>query len=179
MTTSHPSRLVRLQARLAEGLALAGVAVIGALVVCVVTDVVLRSVWNAPLKGTVDYVSTGIGAAIALVMPYGFLADKHISVPIATDLLPGGPRWLVASAGALVSAGFFSLLTWQTFVYAAERLQGGDRMMIVGWSTWPVWYAIAVLFAVAALATWTLAAITLLAGPERGARPGRAARDGR
>ena len=158
-------RLLRWETRLSEALAIAGMAVICLLVGFVVADVTMRSLFNAPLKGTVDYVSTGIGIAIALVMPYGFLADKHISVPIFVDALPGTLAPRVAGLLAVaVSTLFFAGLAWQCVLYAQERLAGGDRMMIVGWSTWPAWVLIAALFVVATLALLTILAARLLGG---------------
>ena len=156
--------LLEVQRRLSEWLAIAGMLVITALILFVVSDVVMRSLFNAPLKGTVDYVSTGIGMAIALVMPYGFLADKHISVPIFADALPGAARRVVGLLAVAVSTAFFAALTWQSILYAIERYEGGDRMMIVGWSTWPAWVLIALFFVVTTIALVTLLAVYLLGG---------------
>ena len=170
-------RLERVQAaelRLAEGLAVAGMGVIVALLVLVVADVVLRAALDAPLKGTVDYVSTGLGTAIALVMPYGFLADKHIRVPVLVDILPPRSRRGVAVLSTLVSAVFLTLLTRQSWTFAAERLEGGERMMIVGWETWPIWFAIAALFTLTSVALWTLVAAAALGVAREPERPGGA-----
>ena len=172
MAEGRLGRVRAAQERLAEGLAVAGMLVIVALLLLVVADVVLRAALDAPLKGTVDYVSTGLGAAVALAMPYGFLADKHIRVPVLVDALPRGPRRVVAVLSTLVSAVFLTLLTRQSWAFAAERLEGGERMMIVGWETWPVWFAIAALFTLTSLALWTLVAAAVLGAAREPERPG-------
>lgn len=166
------ARLRGLQERLAEVLAVLGMLVIVALMLLVVADVVLRAVLGAPLSGTVDYVSTGLGAAVALAMPHAFLADLHIRVPVLVDALPRAPRRAVAALSTLVSAVFFTLLTRQSWTFALERRAGGERMMIAGWETWPVWAAIATLFTLTSLALWTLLAAVLVGEAREPERPG-------
>lgn len=166
------ARARALQERLAEALAVLGMLIIVALMLLVVADVALRAALDAPLSGTVDYVSTGLGAAVALAMPYGFLADKHIRVPVLVDALPPAPRRVVAALSTLVSAVFFTMLTRQSWTFAGERLASGERMMIAGWETWPVWMAIAALFTLTSLALWTLLAAVVLTGAGEPERPG-------
>ena len=166
------ARLRALQERFAEALAVVGMLVIVALMLLVVADVVLRAALGTPLGGTVDYVSTGLGAAIALAMPYAFLADLHIRVPVLVDALPRAPRRAVAVLSTLVSATFLTLLTRQSWIFALERRASGERMMIAGWETWPVWAAIAALFTLTSVALWTLFAAVVAGEAREPERPG-------
>ncbi len=152
-------RVLCVQRWLAQLLALAGMAVLVVVMFYTVISVILRYLGATPLPGVVDVVSYGLAICVAASMPYGFMADKHVSVSVLLDALRGYPNKLVVAIASTISAGFMILLARGTWLYAGERLATQDTMWILGFKVWPFWYAVAVLFSLATVAAVSLSCL--------------------
>lgn len=122
--------------------AVAGVAAM-LLVVHVAIDVVLRYVFNAPLSGTILYVSAFYMVAIAF-LPQGLLEkdDTHISVELIYDFLPPLMRRSLLAISFLLTAVVGALIAVRTGQEALSKyalgtfsLEGRTRII-----TWPTYF---------------------------------------
>jgi len=145
LTSPKHARLHRKLLTVSEHLAMLGIAILAGLAVYTVTDIILR-LFSLSLPGTVDIVSYGLAIAIATIMPYGFLADQHISISAGIDRLAEKPRAILAALTKLISSIFLAWLAGSTFLYAADRKEVHDTMWILNIEIWPIWYVLAVLF---------------------------------
>ncbi|WP_417583501.1 TRAP transporter large permease subunit [Pelagibacterium sp.] len=144
----HPiSRITQFGRSLAQKVAFAGVlGMLGISILTTVDVVVLRSIFNAPIPGSNEFLSTIFAVAIAAVLPSG-LAERGM---LEVDLLVGklGDRradWfrLIGSVAMLL---LIILIAWQVTAYAASAYDSGRQTTILQWKTWPFLSAIAIVF---------------------------------
>jgi len=91
-----------------------------------VSDVVLRSLFRAPIQGLLELVELGLACTIFLGLPAVFLRDEHLVVDVIDAL--AGPRVvrLLDLAGAVVSLGVLLLMAWQMLPLARTMYEFGD-----------------------------------------------------
>ena len=91
-----------------------------------VADVVLRSFFNFPLRGTLELVELGLACTIFVALPAVFLRDEHLVVDVIDHFVhPSVVRWLDL-AGALVSLGVLVVMAWQMAPLARAMHEFGD-----------------------------------------------------
>jgi TRAP-type C4-dicarboxylate transport system permease small subunit len=144
--------------------AIAGLAVL-ALVCHVTLDVILRYVFNAPLNGTILFVSTFYMVAIAF-LPLALVeqGDNHISVELLFDRFPGGLRRALMILGQLLTVIVASLIAIRSgeeaigkYALGTFSLEGGTKFI-----TWPSYFILPAGFGLMALvALWRLIAALL------------------
>lgn len=125
-----------------------GMMIIALVMLFTVSDVALRYTLNRPLAGGVDVMAYGLALAVAAVMPWGFASKSHVSVDILSNALPPRPRAAFDCVINLVSAVAIAALAWRLWLLAGTRRASGDRMWILQFETWPLWYAVAAGFGV-------------------------------
>lgn len=134
-------------ANLMKHLALAGTGALGFSAVLTMIDIVLRSVSDMTVFGLVDIVQLCVMVGAMMAIPYGFVADQHVSIDIFTSRLPArvqaGLRIFSALLGAIFLAGVF----WFSFAQMRVEYGYGDRSMSIGIPM--VWYWIPLLASVA------------------------------
>jgi TRAP-type C4-dicarboxylate transport system permease small subunit len=144
-------RLERQVSRLALGLALAATALLLGVAVLTMTDVLLRWLVAAPIRGLLDVVTVLTAVIVAACFP-ALLANRA-NVTIRLVGASGGPRLarVLDAFGALVTALFFGLMAWQYVGYAAEMTRAGERMAILRWPVAPWWWAVTAMIGATAL----------------------------
>ncbi|HEX9647493.1 MAG TPA: TRAP transporter small permease [Alphaproteobacteria bacterium] len=88
-----------------------------------VVDVALRRPFDIAIKGTVDLTQLLVMAAAWLAIPYAFLTDGHVSVPLLVDRLPARLRAGLAVLAALLGAALLAGIAW--YGTAQARLEHG------------------------------------------------------
>lgn len=90
------------------------------------TDIVGRSLFNAPIMGSIEVTQIALAIMIVCAFPLVIRDEAHISV----DLLDAWvPRWLVPWRQLcihLMAVVALSLLTWQIYKYADRAFRYGD-----------------------------------------------------
>lgn len=121
----------------------------------IVIDVVLKFGFNTPIQGNLEIVSFYYMVAVVfLPLAMVELRHEHISVDLFFLMLPNLIRQLVYAAGSLVTALFFALLTYQTFLDAVNATRVGEVMMGTNFvPIWPSRWALPAGFLVICLAT--------------------------
>ena len=123
--------------------ALAGMLIIAGVMAYTVGDVVLRYTLGAPLPGSVDVMAYGLALAVAASMPWGFANGTHVSVDLLSGLFPRRGRALMHCLIQIVCAAAIGGLAWRLWLLAGARRASGDRMWMLQYETWLLWYAVA------------------------------------
>jgi TRAP-type transport system small permease protein len=91
-----------------------------------VADVLLRSFFNFPVRGTLELVELGLACTIFVALPAVFLRDEHLVVDVIDHFVrPSVVRWLDV-AGAAVSLGVLVVMAWQMVPLARAMHEFGD-----------------------------------------------------
>ncbi|HVJ13422.1 MAG TPA: TRAP transporter small permease [Burkholderiales bacterium] len=119
-----------------------------------VADVVLRGVFNFPIRGVLELVELGLACTVFVALPAVFLRDEHLVVDVIDHLVrPSAVRWLDL-AGALLSLAVLVVMPWQMAPLARTMHEFGDVTSDL--SIPKIYYWIPVLLGVVASALATL-----------------------
>ena len=134
-----------------------------------VADVVLRGVFNIPIRGVLELVELGLACTVFVALPAVFLRDEHLVVDVIDHLVrPSVVRWLDL-AGAALSLGVLVVMAWQMVPLARAMQEFGDVTSDL--SIPKIYYWIPVLLGVVASALATLVFILRWRAPlSRGER---------
>ena len=111
-----------------------------ALCFLVVADVIGRVVFNAPVKGTPEIVSTSIVIICFLQAGYAIRSGGMLNVDaLIKRLAPQRQSWMVM-AGALLGAAFFGFLCWGSFepaihAWTSNEFEGEGALRVPAWPT--------------------------------------------
>jgi TRAP-type transport system small permease protein len=100
-------------------------AFLAAMMLLTVADVVLRSVFNYPLRGTYELVELLLCATFFVALPAVFLRDAHIVVDSIDRRVPRAVPWLKRAA-AVIAVAMLTLMTWQGGIAARDSWSLGD-----------------------------------------------------
>jgi TRAP-type C4-dicarboxylate transport system permease small subunit len=131
--------LQRLLDRAARGAVLFGAVMIGLMAVHVALDVTLRYAFNAPLPGTVSFVSFYYMVAV-IFAPLAFVQSKreHFFAEIVTQRWPEPAVRALDAVCLVVTALVLFFLTWRTGAYALTFTKVGAAVE-TGYFTIPTW----------------------------------------
>jgi TRAP-type C4-dicarboxylate transport system permease small subunit len=105
----------------------------------VVADVVGRTVFASPVKGTPEIVSMSIVVICFLQASYAFRSGGMLSVDLLPSLLPARGREALAALGCLLGVAFFCVIVYgglDPFLHAwrSNEYEGEGALRI---PTWP------------------------------------------
>lgn len=96
-----------------------------AVMVLVVSNVLLRALFNRPILGTVDYVVFLTAVMIGLSLAYCAVQNGHIAVSFVVDRLPLKMQAVVDIVTSILSLSFWGLCVWQIGSYAQRTAEAG------------------------------------------------------
>lgn len=91
-----------------------------------VADVVLRSFFAIPIRGTSELIELGLAASVFLAMPAVFLRDEHLVVDVVDQFASRPLVRLLDLAGAVISLAVLALMAWQMVPLAGTMAEFGD-----------------------------------------------------
>ena len=94
------------------------------IIVCV--NVLARSIFGIPLKGTVDIVSLLGVLVIAGAIAFTQVLKGHIRITLFIDMLPDPTRTILAILVDLIGMILFSIISWQTILFAIGTYEIGE-----------------------------------------------------
>lgn len=107
-----------------------------------VADILIRSFGGQGIIGTVDITQMLIVAAAFLTIPYGFIADTHVSMDALTDKLPPRLQSLFKAHAALLGCVLMAAIAYYGLGQAKTVQMMGDRSQTIGipmiWNWWPL-----------------------------------------
>ncbi len=124
--------IVRFSSRL-NGISAAAVVFI-MLLTC--ADVVLR-LFDRPIPGTYELVGYFGAVIVAFALAQTSVERGHIAVELLVDRLPRRAQALIEGVGSMAATALFSVLAWQSQVYARDLMESGDVSLTLGIPTWP------------------------------------------
>ncbi|MBN1904002.1 MAG: TRAP transporter small permease [Deltaproteobacteria bacterium] len=104
---------------------IAGISVI-AIMVIVCINVIGRSVFGMPLKGTVDILSQMGVLVIACAIAYTQVVKGHIRITILLDRLPGRVSLFINIIMDILGVILFFIITWQSILYTKGEYEIGE-----------------------------------------------------
>jgi TRAP-type C4-dicarboxylate transport system permease small subunit len=104
--------------------ALAGVFLAG-MMLLTVSDVVLRSFFNIPIRGTFELIELFLAGTVFLGLPAVFLRDEHIVVDIVDYVVPRAITPLRRIA-EMIAVAIIAAMSWQALKAAQDAMQFGD-----------------------------------------------------
>jgi TRAP-type C4-dicarboxylate transport system permease small subunit len=94
--------------------------------VIVCANVIGRSFWGTPVKGTVDIVSLLGAIVIGWAIAYTQVLKGHIRIDLFVQRLPPRIRYVVDSVIDLIGLALFALISWQTVIFAKANFEVGE-----------------------------------------------------
>ena len=104
-------------------------------------DVVLR-LFGHPILGTYEMVGFLGTAVISFALAYTSLERGHIAVELLVSRLPTRLQVVINGFNSLIGAVLFSLITWQSFIYAGDLRGSGEVSLTLEVPTYPFVYGI-------------------------------------
>ena len=135
--------------KLTQRVAAVGVVAMLAIGVLSTLDVlVMRALFNSPIKGSNELLSTVFSIAIAAVLASGIAQKATLEIDFFSNLMrPVTVAWLRAVGAALFLLALV-LLTWRVADHAHQSYTRGAATNLLVWKVWPFFTAVAVLFAI-------------------------------
>ena len=129
-------------------------AFLAAMVLLTVADVVLRSLFNTPIRGMLELIELGLACTIFFALPAVFLRDEHLVVDVMDHLARPATVRVFDFLGAVVSFVVLAFMGWYMVPVARDMYEFGD--LTPDLSIPKIWYWVPVLFGVVASAAATL-----------------------
>ena len=129
-----------LSARIAKTLSLLGILGFIVLAVGTLADVLLRWLFAAPIDGFSEVARLAVAILTATFLPAALIERYHISIEFLGKWL--GPGWHRALNlfAALVTLGFFTVMSWKFIGFTQELADAGETTWIVGIKVAPYWW---------------------------------------
>jgi TRAP-type C4-dicarboxylate transport system permease small subunit len=100
-------------------------ALLAAMMLLTVGDVLLRAIFNSPIRGTYELVELLLCGTFFVALPAVFLRDDHIVVDSIDRYAPRAVPWLRRGAG-LIAVAMLLLMAWQGAIAARDAWSFGD-----------------------------------------------------
>ena len=133
-----------------------------ALMVLGIAQIVLRTVFNAPLSGYIDLVELSMAGMAFLGAAYTQRMGAHIRMELLLGKLRGRPLWTAEVVGTLLSMFVVGVLIYYSFGHFLRSYQLGDTTIDAEYPVWPSKLVVPVAFSI-----WFLRLAIQLAGSVR------------
>ena len=104
---------------------LAAIAIVAVMII-VCINVLARSLFGMPLKGTVDIVSLMGVLVIGGAISYTQVLKGHVRITLLIDMLSGPARTILTGLVDLAGMVLFGILSWQTILFALGTYENGE-----------------------------------------------------
>lgn len=117
---------------------IAGVALVVMMLV-VVSDVLLRAVFNTPVKGAYDVVSISLLAMTMFGIAPVVARRSEILIDLIDAVLPPRGLRVLSLLAAAIGVVLFAFFGWAMIQPAMDAWQWGERSLELGIPKWPLW----------------------------------------
>ncbi len=157
-TSASDEPVGRVLGRLALAFAVAGGAVLLAMMLVTVASVVGRTLLAEPVPGDFELVEIGSAVAVFAFLPYCQLRGGNVIVDFFTLNAGRRPRALLDAGGSLLYAAIAALLAWRLALGGRDMWLSGEETMVLAvplwWGFLPIVASAALLVAVCLYTTW-------------------------
>ncbi len=112
--------------------------------VVVVLNIILRTFFNSPLLGTVEYVNILTAITIGLALAYCAFQDGQIAIEFLVDRLPCKLQAGIDAITNLTSLLFWSVSAWYMIGYAYSSAISGEVSATTGIPMYPMVYLVGI-----------------------------------
>jgi TRAP-type C4-dicarboxylate transport system permease small subunit len=145
--------LERLSELLRKGMMIVGGVSLLAITLLATMNVALR-IFQVPVSGSYEVVSF-LGAIVtAGALGYTQKRKDHIVVDILSDKFPSKVKRVLDRVSYLLILVFFSIVSWQTFVYGKRLMRTGELSETLKIAYYPFVFLVGIGFAVLALTSF-------------------------
>jgi TRAP-type C4-dicarboxylate transport system permease small subunit len=113
-----------------------------AMMLIVVYNVIMRSIFSMPFIGTVELVEIFAAVAVGLTISYCAILGEHISIDFILDYAPKKFQRVVNIIMSCLSLGFLATAAWMIFKYGETIRSSGQVTATMGIGYYPFIYAI-------------------------------------
>lgn len=145
-------------ARITRVLALASATCLLGVALLTMADVLLRWLFKAPIRGLMDVTALACAVIVASCFPALLARRGNITIRAFGGVGTGRIGRALDAFGALVTAVFFSLMTWKYIEYSIEMTEANEATVVLRWLTGPWWWVVTVMIGIT-----TLVALVVLA----------------
>jgi tripartite ATP-independent transporter DctM subunit len=121
------------------------VGVVGMLIIGIVTAfdvIVLRSIFNSPIAGSNEFLSTIFAVAIAAVLVSGLAQRATLEIDFLKAFLSDRVAAWMRVFGHMLFLVILCLISWQVLVYSLNAIGIGKITIVLQWQLWPFLLAI-------------------------------------
>jgi TRAP-type C4-dicarboxylate transport system permease small subunit len=115
-------------------------------------DVSGRNIFNHPIPGAIEVTELMLGGTIFFMLPKAAYHNKHIVIDLIDMVTNAKGVAVLNTMSAVVSAGFFLLISWQLWIMGQRALDYADATPSLDIPVAPFIFGLAVLAAVNAAA---------------------------
>lgn len=116
---------------------LAAAAAIMMLMMLGVLQIVLRTVFNAPITGYIDLVELSMASMAFLGAAYAQRLGSHIRMELLVSRLSGRALWTLEAVGAALAMFIIGVLIYYSFGHFLRAYTLGDTTIDAEYQTWP------------------------------------------
>ena len=127
----------RLLGRVENGLNLCAGVLIFALMLLGVVQIVLRTVFNAPIFGYIDVVEVSMVGFAVLSIAFVQRVGGHVRMEMLIGKLAGRVKWLVEALGTGLAAFIVAVLIPYSWDHFQRAFEFGDSTIDIELVTWP------------------------------------------
>ena len=121
------------------------VGVVGMLIIGIVTAfdvIVLRSIFNSPIAGSNEFLSTIFAVAIAAVLVSGLAQRATLEIDFLKAFVSDRVAAWMRVFGHMLFLVILCLISWQVLVYSLNAIGIGKITIVLQWQLWPFLLAI-------------------------------------
>ncbi len=137
--------------RLNQALALAGSALLLAMMGLSVWSILGRRLFDAPVVGDYEWVQLGMAVCVSAFLPLTQMLRGHVIVDFFTLRAPAPIRRSLDALGASLMAGCAALLAWRLGAGVLAMRASGEESMLLGIPLWIAYAGMVPSFALLAL----------------------------
>ena len=141
-------RLDRLQSVIENGLNLCAGVLIFALMLLGVAQIVLRTVFSAPIFGYIDIVEVSMVGFAVLSIAFVQRVGGHVRMELLVSRLQGRWLWLAELVGTGLAGFIVAVLIPHSYAHFKRAFEFGDSTIDIELATWPAKLVVPVALAV-------------------------------
>jgi TRAP-type C4-dicarboxylate transport system permease small subunit len=113
-----------------------------AMMCLVFINVLLRVLWR-PILGTYEFTALLASVTISFALAHCAAQKGHVAISLFTDRLPTRAQGICEAIVGAIGASLFSVLCWQTIIYAEKVRISGEVSFTTEVPFWPFIYGMA------------------------------------
>lgn len=110
----------------------------------VTADVILRRLFDAPIPGTVEIITLGLGVVVFASLAYCEVKQEHVVLDLLTVKFKKLPRSITSIFIRLISTGILGMISWQLFLYAGDTKKSNQVGATIDLPTYPFVFVAAI-----------------------------------